>query len=205
MLDLLRDLWPVLLGAALAQLGPGPSLLIVAQTAMARGRRSALGAVAGIVAGYGVWASLFAAGMGALIAAHPGVILGLKMVGGAVLLALAWRGLTVRGAADAPRVSGGSPFRAALWVDVTNPKAALIWSATSVFLVAQGPAHVLVGSVLIVTSAAFVYGGYALVLARPGIRRSLTRVQGAISTAFATLSGVFGAALIWQGLREARP
>ncbi|MEO0484358.1 MAG: LysE family transporter [Pseudomonadota bacterium] len=202
--ELLIALAPVLFGAALAQLGPGPSLLIVAQTALTHGLRPALSAVLGVTLGYAIWASVFAAGVGVLLAANPGLLIVLKAAGGAVLLLLSWQGLRRVKQGFAP----GSPppphpFRAALWVNLTNPKAALIWAATSVYLTSLGGPAVVAGSVAITCSAAVVYGTYAVLFAQSGARRLYDRAANAVSLGFSALLGVFGAALLFQAARDA--
>ena len=90
---MLQSFLLVLLGVAAAQASPGPNMFAVIETALGRGRRSALLVVAGIASGTLVWAALASLGLGAVFAAVPALLTALKFIGGAYLCYLGFRAL----------------------------------------------------------------------------------------------------------------
>ncbi len=71
---------------------PGPDVLLVSQTALARTRRAALLAGLGVVLGISVWASLALLGIGLLFEAFPWVHGVIRVAGGLYLL---WMGYSL--------------------------------------------------------------------------------------------------------------
>jgi threonine/homoserine/homoserine lactone efflux protein len=87
-------------------LTPGPDWAYV--IAVGLGKRTLFPAVAGLVAGYGVLTVLVAAGLGALIAATPGALTAVTLIGGTYLV---WLGVHVvsRRQADAHETPAARP------------------------------------------------------------------------------------------------
>lgn len=130
--------WVVLLTfvpAALAlNLTPGADMLFCLGQGLRAGPGAALAAAAGVSAGGMVHVALAGLGLGATVAAAPGLFEAIRWVGVAYLLWLAWATLRAApGAPDlaldlAPDLAGmrrGRAFREGLVVNLTNPKVIL--------------------------------------------------------------------------------
>lgn len=113
--------------AALAlNLTPGADMMFCLGQGLRSGRRAAVAASAGITAGCFVHVILAGLGLGAAVAAVPGLFDVIRWVGVAYLLYLAWttfRSGPVTG--DAPAVPAARAFRSGFLVNLTNPKVIL--------------------------------------------------------------------------------
>ncbi|MEM7641402.1 MAG: LysE family transporter [Pseudomonadota bacterium] len=176
---------------------PGPAVVAVVSTAMARGFRAALTLTAGLSLALGLWGVLAAAGFGAVLAAAPSALLAFKVLGGAYLLWLAWgAGRSALTPADAPRAVA-SGFRAGLLLNLSNPKAVFAWTATiAVGTPADMPglAWVLVPAAMVVTI--LIYALYAAAFSRPPMRRAYDRARRWIEGAASALFALAGLALL---------
>ncbi|WP_208348586.1 LysE family translocator [Pseudaestuariivita rosea] len=137
------NIWIVIGAALLTGLTPGPVMLAIAGTAMARGRRHGFAVTYGITAGASVWAVLSALGMGALLTANQWLFETLRYAGAAYL---AWLGVRAARSAFGPdrpfetKDLGGSYKMAALrgaLIHLTNPKALFFWG--SIFAIGAKP------------------------------------------------------------------
>lgn len=122
--------WPVLLAfvpAALAlNLTPGADMMFCVGQGLRAGPRAALAADIGIALGAFVHVTLAGLGLGALVAAHPGLFHLIRWVGVAYLLWLAVQ--SVRGGAVPTEIRPASArraLRAGFIVNLTNPKVIL--------------------------------------------------------------------------------
>ncbi|WP_243614526.1 LysE family translocator [Shimia aestuarii] len=122
--------WPVLLAfvpAALAlNLTPGADMMFCVGQGLRAGPRAALAADIGIALGAFVHVTLAGLGLGALVAAHPGLFHLIRWVGVAYLLWLAVQ--SVRGGAmpiEIRPASARRALRAGFIVNLTNPKVIL--------------------------------------------------------------------------------
>lgn len=126
-------------------IAPGPDIVQVMRVA-SRSVRAGLWCTAGITAGIAVWLTASLAGMSALIAAHPGLLGVLQLLGG---IFLAWMGIqSVRSGVRARRAPShivateDSPavrvadtempahaFRLGLYTNLSNPKALVFFGA----------------------------------------------------------------------------
>src|SRR5688572_15636875 len=134
-------------GICIAQASPGPNMMAVAGAALSQGRRAALLVVVGIASGSLVWAAATAGGLAALLAAVPALLTVLKFAGGLYLLYIALRGAmtALRGGggslgppSSSARLSNLAAWRRGFFVVMTNPKAALMWSAIASVLYGSG-------------------------------------------------------------------
>lgn len=128
--------WPVFLGFALAGLAlnlvPGADMTFIIASAARGGRRD--GVIASLGVGAGALVHILAAvlGLSAILASSQAAFNALKWIGAAYLLWLAIALLREGGKADAeasPAASGWRLFRAAMLVNVLNPKVALFFLA----------------------------------------------------------------------------
>lgn len=207
------ELVPLAIGILLAQVSPGPNMMAVSSASLSSGRRAGIRTAAGVAAGVLVWALLFSLGVGALIEAYPGSITAMKVTGGGYLLYL---GLKALNASFRPaRTSDGSQaaapanpkaFTTGLLVVLTNPKAALMWVAISLFLASASGSQLrfLVIGFAASLSALLVYGAYAVLFSTGFATRTYARFFRWIEGTFGALFGALGAKLLVDGLKEVR-
>lgn len=201
-----------LAGVVLGQLLPGPNLLAVAGAALGQDRRTALAVALGVASAIFAWIALAAFGLGALLSAAPSLLTALKLLGGGYLCYLAARALigAIRGGNVAygtarARWSLVEAWRRGLLVNLTNPKAALMWGAVATFLFGSGLSawQVLAFAPLGFASAIVVYGIYAVLFSSAAARRGYARFHRVIQGLFGAAFGSLGGELVVSGLREA--
>lgn len=207
MLDLLALVPPGQLLAFLAagimlNLTPGSDVIFATASGIAGGPKA--GAVAGLGVGFGgLWhVALAAAGVSALLAAHPGALMALKWAGAGYLLWLAWKSWTA-GTEMRPGRGIASPLRA-LWrgflTNALNPKVALFVIA---FLPqftdpARGPVwqQILVLGVLFCCTGTVITCAYGAAAGFAG--QALGRRMGVMNKLSALLFGGLAARLVWE-------
>lgn len=155
---------PLCLGAA----SPGPSFLMVARTAAARGRAHALRAAMGMGVGGLVFALAALIGLNAVFKAVPTLYLASKALGGAYLCYLGlrlWRSASRPlgwGPADMLSERSRSAFLLGFATQISNPKTAVVYA--SVFAAFMPAAPTLLFDMALVTMVFFIETGwYALV------------------------------------------
>lgn len=126
---------------AVLAMTPGPAILFAVATGVERGRRAALVGVAGMNAAMLVWFGAAALGLGAVIAAHPGLFGALTLAGAAYVAWLGVRSLAgalaaragdnrLEAAVAAPAGGGArSAFRGGFAVQIANPKVLIFFAA----------------------------------------------------------------------------
>lgn len=207
----------VMFGIALAQISPGPNMMAVSSAALSGGRRPGLLSAAGIATGVFIWSVLFAFGIGAVIDAFPQTLTAMKLLGGVYFLYLALKSLRAClkhrnglqqgvSAGQTALRPGIDAYRTGLLVVLTNPKAALMWVAVSMFLATTHGAHaalVLIG-VMAAMSAMVIYGTYAVLFSTGVAVRAYQRFFRTIDGLFGAVFGVIGGRLLIDGLRDLR-
>ena len=201
------------LGVCAAQASPGPNLMAVADAALGQGRKPALLVVSGIATGSLAWALLTALGLGALFEAFPILLTVLKFAGGFYLLYMGIRALwsirkgqgMVAAANDNP-ITNLAAWRRGFFVVMTNPKAALMWSAIATFLFGAGLSQwqVLAFGPVVAISALGIYGTYGLLFSTGMAMGVYDRFAAVIQGVFGMAFGALGGALVWSGLRDWR-
>lgn len=114
--------------AALAlNLTPGADMMFSLGQGLRSGPRAAIAAAAGISAGGMVHVTLAGLGLGALVAAHPGLFDAIRWIGVAYLLWLAVQSLrhSTLARSNAPPLKPSQAFRDGALVNLTNPKVIL--------------------------------------------------------------------------------
>jgi len=121
-----------------AAISPGPAVVMSARTGLTEGLRAGVMLAMGIGTGAMIWALAAIFGLGLVFAAAPSLLWMLKIGGAAFLL---WMGWTLWRDARTPFVAEDSrpvprsafaAFRLGLWTNLSNPKAAVMFS--SIFL-----------------------------------------------------------------------
>ncbi|MGL4240196.1 MAG: LysE family translocator [Beijerinckiaceae bacterium] len=110
----------------LIELTPGPNMAWLAALALAKGKRPALIAVAGVSTGLALLGILAAVGLGAIVAASPWLYQTIRAFGFLYLLYLAWD--TWRPPQPEGEGSFGS-YRDGLVTNLLNPKAGMFYIA----------------------------------------------------------------------------
>lgn len=197
----------------LAQAAPGPNLLAVAAAALGQGRRAALFVVFGITSGVFIWVTIVALGVGGLLTAIPELLVAFKVLGGAYLAYLGYKALrlAITGqnsafSSDPGPTSGFVHWRTGLLVVMTNPKAALMWIAISSLLFGYGLSSVAVLAFAPIgaATALLVYGVYAWLFSTARAARVYAKATRPIEAALGLTFGGLGAALVFDGLRQAQ-
>ena len=141
------DLWTYVLGTVLVILLPGPNSLFVLASAARRGVAAGYSAAAAVFIGDSLLMLAAALGVVSLLKAEPLLFVALKYLGAAYLFYIgfnmlrgAWRQWhQPQQAADAPAQALGEPFRRALLLSLSNPKAILFF--VSFFIQFVDPAY----------------------------------------------------------------
>jgi threonine/homoserine/homoserine lactone efflux protein len=162
---------------------PGPSFAVIVNRAIRDGRRAGLLVVAGNTTALTFWASASALGLTALLKTSEIAFTALKIAGAAYLCVLGIQTLlrsrrypseVTTDDQPAPK-TGRAAYRAGLFTNLTNPKAAVLYLALfPQFL----PAHSNVGNVFLLAAVqmAISAGWYVtVVLAVAAVRRLLAR------------------------------
>lgn len=122
-----------------AQLSPGPDILLIAKCAASTTRQNALKVIAGISAGIVVWVILTLAGFTVLIDQFPWIQQALMLLGGIFLAKMGWAMLKGgvhsfknRHQTDEDtngQVQAKNYFMLGLWTNLSNPKTLIYFSS----------------------------------------------------------------------------
>lgn len=178
-------------------ISPGPSFLLVAQTAVSQSRRAALLSALGMALGATLLCILALLGLQALLLQFPWAHMALRIVGAVYLLYLAvqlWRksGTPVVAAEGAGvRRSGWRHFAMAFGVMITNPKAAVQYGVIFGTFLPQHPtlALSLLLPVCVFCMEAGWYAFVAFVLSSQRPRNSYLRAKRSIDRVASLLLG----------------
>lgn len=206
------EILTLLTGIILAQASPGPNMMAVAAASLGTGRQTGVATALGIASGVFLWSLLFFVGVGALLTTFPESLILLRFLGGGYLLYLGLRSLrslfTQGSTPDAGPAGTTLPLAAAwrrgLLVVMTNPKAALMWIAISLFLAGGGhpAASFILTGIAASLSAAVIYGLYAVLFSTGVAVRGYRRMFRLVDGLFGLVFGALGGKLIADGLRE---
>jgi RhtB (resistance to homoserine/threonine) family protein len=203
----MSTLWTLLTVASVHWLGmasPGPNVLLVAQTAMARSRGRALAAALGVATGALVLSSLAALGLAVAIRGSDTLLHALQTAGGAYLVYLGsrvWREAR-ESLQQAPVGAGhGRYFARGLLTNLSNPKAIVFYASVLTAVLADTDSEwVRVAAVGVIVVDAVVWHCFlAVTFTRPGVRGWYGRRKGAIDRVVGAGLALLGAwlATIW--------
>ena len=205
-LALLGILGALLVGA----ISPGPSFVVVAQTAISRSRADGLAAALGMGLGGVAFGALALLGLQTLLAQAPWLYLVLKLLGGAYLLYIAvrlWRAAADPLAVPEPPQAGASALRGSfllgLATQISNPKTAVVYASVfAAFLPASMPAWVLMLlPALIFAVEAGWYALVALVFSASGPRAVYLRSKLLADRLAGAVMGLLGLKLMIEAVR----
>jgi threonine/homoserine/homoserine lactone efflux protein len=193
---------------AIAAVSPGPSFVVVAQTALSTPRGGRVAALGMGVGGF-VFALLATAGLHAMTVYAGPIFLVVKVAGGGYLIYLGVR-LWCAGRREttdlqhAPQQSGRI-FAKALMAQLSNPKTIVVYgSVFAAALPAHPPSWFLIAvPVVVVCVETSWYSVVATVMSRPAPRRVYGRATNAVDRVCGSLMGGLGSYLAVDGLRTA--
>ncbi|MEM9386883.1 MAG: LysE family transporter [Pseudomonadota bacterium] len=199
-MELLLSLAMLALVHTVAVVSPGPTLVLVAQTAAGKSRSTATAAAGGIAFGTFVWATSALFGLDLLFQVAPWLYLTIKIAGGVFLLFLAYKLWTSASTplslvpvdAAGEQEDGWRAARTGLWVQLSNPKVAVFFG--SIFVAILPPNRSLLlsaAAIALVTWIEFCW--YALMAAAFSQSRVASAYGRAKSTVDRACAGVLGA------------
>ncbi len=167
---IIAGVWLVHLAAVIS---PGPSLVVVARTALAGSRVAGAWTAIGLGIGTFVWASAALFGLKAVFAAVPWLYASMKLAGAAYLFYLAiqlWRHadapLDVAGTQGGTALARGAALRQGVFTQLSNPKVAVFFGSIFVTLLpadaSWGLTLTLLGIVCLNETAWYLFVAYAI-------------------------------------------
>ncbi len=181
-----------------AVVSPGPTLVLVAQTAAGQSRASATACAGGIAFGTFIWSTSALFGLDLLFEVAPWLYLSIKIAGGVFLLYLAWKlwtgagkPLALEAAADKIGDDAWKAARTGLWVQLSNPKVAVFFG--SIFVaVLPADRSLLLSALAIALVTLIEFSWYALMAAAFSQSRVASAYGRAKSTVDRACAGVLG-------------
>lgn len=198
-------------GLILAQIAPGPNFIAVSGAALGRGFRPAFFITCGVASATFIWGATTTLGLASLVALYPGTLTLLRLVGGAYLAYMGYKGLRAAMFAgestispNAAELSPSAAWRRGFLINMTNPKSALAWAAITSFLLGSGfSTQAALGFAPLGALSAFaVYVTYSFVFSRGLARRLYGRFTRAVDGLFGLAFGLFGGKLLKDGIDE---
>lgn len=187
----------------MAVISPGPSFLITAQTAVARGRAAGIKVAAGLSVGTIIWSTAALFGLTLLFKLVPPLFVATKLVGAAFLLWVAWK--IFRHAAEPlalegeGALSGRSPFLQGVWTQLSNPKTAIFFGSIFVALLPrEAPLWLLVSLIVVVTfNEMWWYSAVSLFFSSGPVRRAYLAGKIWLDRVVGLFLGALGLRLLW--------
>lgn len=183
----------------MAAVSPGPAVLMAARTGVTEGMRTGMFLALGMGAGAVVWASAALFGLAIVFSVAPALLIGLKLVGGAYLLWMAWHlwrdaDKPIADAGARPPRSAWAAFRLGLVTQLANPKPAVMFSAIFVGTVPpQTPGWVLAALLVVVFLNESLWNTFvARVFSLERTRAGYLRLKGVLDRVFGGLLALLG-------------
>jgi threonine efflux protein len=182
-----------------AMASPGPNVLLVAHTSLARSRRAGLWAAAGVATGACAWAAAVVLGLG-LLSSSTAVQTALRVGGGLFLVALGVRTFRARSrrlddVPSEPRArTGRAAWTQGVLTNLSNPKAALFYiSVFGTTLPASASPALRAAAVTLILVNTFVWHALiAIALSTPGARSRYLRARPWVDRAAGAVMATLG-------------
>jgi len=191
-----------------AQFSPGPDMLLLMKNAVTHSRAAALGTVAGIVCGLGLWCLLILSGLAVVLRESPQMFVVLRVLGGLYLVSLGARlllslrhqpGLADGGDWSLAALGFRGGFGQGLTTNLLNAKAALfLLGSLAAFHPPGSPPWMkwALGGIVLAQAAAG-WGGFVCLLGWAPVRTWFLRWQRPWNAVFGTLLLAAGVAAAW--------
>ena len=196
---------PIFLFLLLGVMSPGPSFILVAQTAMAKSRADALAVSVGMGIGATIFAVIASLGLFVLLDTVPWVYIGLKVIGGSYLCFLAFKMWTSSNEPLMAELTGNKintgilkMFFSGLFTQLSNPKTAIVFgSVFAAFLPKNVPEY----SYILITVLAFLidtlwYVLVATLLSTSKAQKAYVKFKTHICRVAGAFMGLLGVKLI---------
>jgi threonine/homoserine/homoserine lactone efflux protein len=186
----------------LAVISPGPSFLITARTAVARSRLDGVKVALGLGAGAVIWAAAALFGLNVLFHAVPLLFMGMKVLGAAFLLWIAWQ--IFRHASEPLALEGeaakGNPFWRGFLVQIGNPKVVVFFGSVFVAMLPANPPlwMLLALLVIVLLNEVWWYCVVALFFGAGPVKRLYIRAKAWIDRVTGLFLGALGLRLLWS-------
>jgi amino acid exporter len=195
---------------ALTFLSPGPNLLVVVQSSLAKGRAAGIAAGLGIATGDGIYAGLGLFGMSALITEGGTLFHAIKFLGGLYLIGFGVRLFLARApialSSESTSTAGTlrGYFARGLVTDLANPQTVLFFASIfAVTLTPNTPIHVKAASWIGIVATSVLWRSLlSVMLSHERVRRAYERAQVPMERLVGVALGAFGARLLIQGVSE---
>ncbi len=140
---------PISLFLLLGVMSPGPSFILVAQTALSQSRKKAVAVSFGMGVGSAIFAFIASVGLFVLLEAVPWVYTSLKIIGGSYLCFLAYKMWKSSASTTTNHTKNYQPehglvklFSVGLFTQLSNPKTAIVFASVfAAFLPKELPAY----------------------------------------------------------------
>ena len=186
---------------------PGPNVLAVSQTAVARSRPAAVAVASGVATAALIWAATASAGLALLLSSIDGFSILVRIAGATILVVLGARLIanpepaTLERADDAERL--GRFYVKGIVVNLSNPKSLVYFTSvfTALIPVGASPAIRVAAVVIVVAESAIWHLLLALLFSRNQPRRAYARLGTWIERTVGGLFILLGARLLWAANR----
>ncbi|MBE4186948.1 LysE family translocator [Vibrio parahaemolyticus] len=210
MLEQYLFLLPIAMLLLFGAMTPGPSFILVAQTAMSKSRSEAMCISIGLGLGASIFAFIASMGLIALFDAVPEIYVAFKVLGGLYLCYLGvkmWRSSKSKvDSTDAELTNKPAHFKAVflgLATQLSNPKTAIVFSSVfAAMLPVKVPAHTT--SVLVAGVFVLNFSWYFLVsvlLSSPKAQASYLRFKSYINKGASVLMGSMGSKFVAESFK----
>ena len=210
MLEQYLFLLPIATLLLFGAMAPGPSFILVAQTAMSKSRSEAICISIGLGLGASSFAFIASMGLIALFEAVPELYLAFKVLGGLYLCYLGvkmWRASKSKVVStDAELTNKPAHFKAValgLATQLSNPKTAIVFSSVfAAMLPVKVPTHTT--SILVVGVFVLNFSWYFLVsilLSSPKAQANYLRFKSYINKGSSVLMGSMGSKFVAEGFK----
>lgn len=189
---------------------PGPSFILVAQTAMSKSRLEAIFISIGLGLGASLFALIASMGLIALFNAVPDIYVALKIIGGCYLCYLGlkmWRSdksnVSIEQTPVAEKPALFHSFLVGLTTQLSNPKTAIVFSSVFATLL---PEHVPAGTTPILVIGIFIlnfswYCTVSFILSSPSAQARYLRFNLHINKGLGLLLGAIGSKFVIEGAK----
>ena len=188
---------------------PGPNVLAIMGTSMREGKDHGLALAMGIAVGSLSWALLTIIGLSSLLLQFPWALNGIKVFGGGYLIWLGYKSFrsasgTVNERKIAEQDSLIRYFLRGYLIQMTNPKAAMVWIAI-LSLGIQNDAPFWVGAAIVLGTfslSVVIHAIYAIVFSRPTMMQLYIRAKRIIQTVLGGFFAMAGGTLLFEAIKN---
>lgn len=184
---------------------PGPNVMAILATSLSQGRAAGRATAMGVATGSFLWATMTALGLSAVLATYASALIVIKVLGGLYLGWLAVRALRSAVSPNravpsvvGPQESTRRHYRRGLMIQMSNPKAVLVWIAIISIGLDEG-APIWVAAAIVATTtllSVVIHAAYAQAFSSRRMIVVYGRARRGIDATFGALFGVAAVKLL---------